>query len=128
MSKMDREFQDECDDEAPLVAAARAVITAGNVLAQATANEMALEAGRALEKAAAIRRLMDGEPNALTGRAHSVSSAEAIVEADAQYSAYLAQQREAVVAKITAQAAYDSAVLIALGLTPTRAGFAGSAA
>ena len=106
--------------------AAQAVIAAGNALAQATAREMELEAGRALEKASAIRRLMDGEPNALTGRPHSASSAEAIVEADAQYAAYLAHQRDAVIAKITAQAAYDSAVLVALGLVPPRMALVGA--
>lgn len=109
-------------------AAAQAVIAAGAALAQATAREMELEAGRALAKAAAIRRIMDGEPNALTSKPHSASSAEAIVEADPQYAAYLAEQRDAVIAKITAQASYDAAVLIALGMTPARPGIVGSAA
>ena len=71
---------------------------------------------------------MAAGPNELTGKPHSASSAEAIVEADAQYAAYLSQQRDAVIAKITAQAAYDSSVLIALGLTAPRAGLFGSAA
>ena len=103
-----------------MMPAAQAIITAGDELARATAHEMALEAGRAAEKAAAIRRIIDGGPNGLTQKPHSASSAEAIVETDEQYAAYLAQQRDAVIAKIQAQARYDSAVLIALGLVPPR--------
>lgn len=128
MSKMDPEFRPELDDEAPVDAAARAVIAAGNALAQATAHEMALEAGRALEKSNAIRRLIEAGPNELTGKPHSASSAEAIASTDPEYATYLARQREAVIAKIQAQASYDSAVLIALGLTAPRAGLFGSAA
>lgn len=49
---------------------------------------------RALEKRAAILRLMSSD-NPLTGKPHSASSAEAIVESDAEYAAYLAESTEA---------------------------------
>lgn len=60
-----------------------AVEAAGAALAQALCEEQTAEDGRAAAKVAAIRRLMDAGPNALTGKPHSASSAEAIVETDA---------------------------------------------
>lgn len=65
--------------------------------------EMQHEAGRAEVKAQAIRRLMDGDANPLTGKPHSASSAEAIVETDPEYAAYLAAGREIVRRKMWAQ-------------------------
>lgn len=85
------------------------IVHAGRQLAEATVRELALEAGRPAQKSAAIRRLMQQE-NPETGKPHSASSAEKVVETDADYAAYLAAGREAVAVKITARAAYDAAV------------------
>jgi antitoxin (DNA-binding transcriptional repressor) of toxin-antitoxin stability system len=76
--------------------------------ADAVAAEMASEHGRPIAKLAAIARLMQG-PNPLNGKPHSASSAESAVETDAEYSAYLTQQRQLVRAKIEAQGVFVAA-------------------
>ncbi len=81
---------------------------AGEALADAAEREAELEDYRAGEKSAAILRLMQGA-NPLTGKAHSASSAEAVVETDAEYAAYRARQRKATVATIHARVAYEVA-------------------
>lgn len=63
-----------------------------------THRESELEAERPLAKLEAIRRVMVMQ-NGLTGKAHSYSSAEAQVETDAEYSAYLKVQRNVVLEK-----------------------------
>lgn len=73
------------------------------------AYELKLEDGRPAEKLAAIQRIM-GAPNMLTGKPHSASSAEAIVETDLAYAAYRARQRDAVVDVILSRAQYEAAV------------------
>jgi len=90
--------------------AIRAVIDTGERVAQAMLHVATLEDGRALAKADAIRRLME-QPNAETGKMHSASSAEKIVESDAEYAAYRARQREVEVEKHRAWAAYEAAKL-----------------
>jgi hypothetical protein len=87
-----------------------AVTDAGNDLAIATFRETQLYDGRALEKSAAIVRLM-ATNNAETSKLHSASSAEKIVEADAAYMAYRDTERAAVVARIQAEAALSAAKL-----------------
>ena len=83
---------------------------AGRRLAAATHREQTLEDGRAAEKAAAIGRLMQGT-NGLTGKPHSASSAEAVVETDADYAGYRRAQADAVQERIFARTAYDAAHL-----------------
>lgn len=79
-------------------------------LADAVVNETALEDGRIAEKLAAIERIMAAGDNVLTGKPHSFSSAEAMVNTDPAYQDYLARQRDAVRARILARGAYDAAV------------------
>lgn len=75
-----------------------AYVDAGQEHATLCGREMELEADRAGKKLDAIRRIMATE-NLLTGRSHSASSAEAVVETDLQYRAYLSLQSEVVVLK-----------------------------
>ena len=74
--------------------------------------EMELEAHRAGIKAGAVARLM-GEinPSSRDGKQHSASSAEAIVETDGEYAAYLLNQRNVVHAKNRAYTQAESAKL-----------------
>jgi hypothetical protein len=67
---------------------------------------------RAPLKAAAIKRLMS-QTNDLTGKLHSASSAEAVVELDADYAAYRAMQRDAEVERHRTVAAYEIAKITA---------------
>lgn len=86
---------------------------AANQLASAVMHEQTLEDARATVKLAAIDRIMRAGDNALTGKPHSFSSAEAIVNTDNEYQGYLAQQRDAVRARIIAKGAYDAATAAA---------------
>lgn len=70
----------------------------GGNYAERAGVELDLEAERPMLKDAAIRRIM-GEVNPLTDKPHSASSAEKIVEGDAEYRAHLHRQRETVVEK-----------------------------
>jgi tRNA G37 N-methylase Trm5 len=72
------------------------------------AAEMLLEDTRPLVKYEAIGRIM-GTPNTVTNKPHSASSAEAIVETDAEYWAVLAKKRQAVVDKLHAHASLEAA-------------------
>jgi hypothetical protein len=84
------------------------VLAAAEVYAQAITLILELEDGRAAEKSAAIRRLMQTE-NDETGKQHSASSAEKIVETDGEYAAYRKRQRGAEVEKHRAEAALFAA-------------------
>ncbi len=75
-----------------------AYVEAGNEYAALAGQEMDLEADRAGKKLDAIRRIMQGE-NPLTGKPHSASSAEAVVETDHEYRAHLKIQSDIVVMK-----------------------------
>lgn len=86
--------------------------TAAERLAQAARTIQELEDGRPAEKSAAIRRLMQTE-NPETGKAHSASSAEKIVETDPEYSVYRRRQADAEVEKHRAYGAYEAAKLLA---------------
>lgn len=91
---------------------AQDIAEAGLSLAEATLREMAIEDTRPLVKAEAIRRLV-GTENPANGKLHSASSAEAVVEMDAEYAATLKAKREAVFQKIVARANYDASVAAA---------------
>lgn len=65
--------------------------------------EMELEAERPTRKHEAILRIMQ-EPNAVNGKPHSYSSAEAISEMDPEYAALLAVQRDVIRAGILTRA------------------------
>lgn len=90
--------------------AAAAVEAAGKVLAEALQDEQRMEDERPRAKQAAIRRLMQ-TVNDDTGKQHSASSAEKVVELDADYMTYRKLQSAGVVARQTAWAAYDAAKL-----------------
>lgn len=70
----------------------------GSLYADLAGEEMDREARRAIEKDAAIRRIMETN-NPLTQKPHSASGAEKIVEADDQYAAFLRDGRTVVVDK-----------------------------
>jgi hypothetical protein len=78
--------------------------------AEAVKAEMFFEDSRAQVKMAAVQRIMRAGDNAMTGKPHSYSSAEAIVNTDREYSDYLGKLREAAVARILARGAYDAAL------------------
>ena len=84
--------------------------TAARALAEAVAAEQALEDARINVKLAAIDRIMAKGDNPFTGKPHSFSSAEGVVNTDEEYQAYLERQREAVRARILAKGVYDAAV------------------
>lgn len=86
------------------------VTAAGERLAQAAARVQELEDARPMIKSAAIRRLMT-TTNEETQKPHSASSAEKIVESDAEYFAHRQLQRDAEVEKHRAYAAYEAARL-----------------
>jgi hypothetical protein len=88
-------------------------------LADAVSAEQALEDNRINVKLAAIERIMAAGDNPLTGKPHSFSSAEGVVNTDSEYQSYLERQRAAVKNRIFAKGRYDAAVAAArLGATP----------
>ena len=76
--------------------AIEAVRKAGTALAFAISHEAQLIREKPVRKVDAIRRIMQAE-NGLTGKPHSATSAEAVVETDPEYLVYLRQSTEAVV-------------------------------
>lgn len=93
--------------------------TAASHLAEAVASEQALEDNRINVKLAAVERIMAAGDNPFTGKPHSFSSAEGIVNTDGLYQEYLERQRNAVKARILAKGNYDAAVAAArLGAVP----------
>lgn len=99
---------------------AQAIVTAGDRLAAATDLEMTLEDTRPAAKQLAVLRIV-GTVNPATGKAHSASSAEAVVETDEEYAAYRARQRAAVVERIKARAYYEASIARARLATPAPA-------
>lgn len=87
--------------------------TAALRLADAVTAEQAIEDARINIKMAAVGRIMKSGDNPLTGKAHSFSSAEALVNTDDEYQQYLERQRNAVRDRIIAKGAYDAAVAAA---------------
>jgi hypothetical protein len=86
------------------------IIGAGERLALAVRTVQELEDTRPLVKSDAIRRLM-GMTNPETGKPHSASSAEKIVESDGEYLAHRRQQANAEVEKHRAFARYEASKL-----------------
>lgn len=89
------------------------IMAATDALASAVESEQALEDNRINVKLAAIERIMAAGDNPLTGKPHSFSSAEGVVNTDSEYQSYLEQQRAAVKARIFAKGRYDAAVAAA---------------
>jgi hypothetical protein len=89
------------------------IAAATTAYANAVTNEMALEDRRIEVKMAAVGRIMAAGDNPLTGKAHSFSSAEALVNTDAEYAEYLSTIREAVKQRIIARGNYDAALVAA---------------
>lgn len=88
------------------------VLTAARQLGEAVSTLQRLEDERPIQKSAAIRRLMQQE-NPETNKPHSASSAEKVVESDAEYLAHRTRQAEAEVAKHEAFGRYEAAKLTA---------------
>ncbi|NDD52271.1 hypothetical protein EBZ39_00065 [bacterium] len=84
--------------------------TAAANLAEATMAEMRLEDERISHKLAAIDRIMSRGDNPLTGKPHSYSSAESVVNTDEDYQTYLGKIRAAVRDRIIARGTYDAAL------------------
>lgn len=91
---------------------AKNIETAAARLAEITMHEMSIEDARINTKLAAIGRIMVAD-NPLTGKPHSFSSAEAIVNTDAEYQQYLERLRLVTHDRIVARGAYDAAVAAA---------------
>ena len=89
---------------------AKEIALASERLADAVTAEMELEDNRHTVKFAAITRIMNSGDNPLTGKAHSFSSADAIVHSDSQYADYLEQLRGAVERRILARGSYDASI------------------
>lgn len=87
--------------------------TAASNLADATNAEMRLEDERIAHKLAAIDRIMSAGENKFTGKPHSFSSAEALVNTDFDYQEYLSRLRAAVRDRIIARGNYDAALAAA---------------
>lgn len=92
---------------------ARNIETAAEQLANATLVEQRLEDERIAHKLAAIDRIMARGDNTFTGKPHSFSSAEAVVNTDDEYQSYLAQIRSAMRDRILARGNYDAAIAAA---------------
>ena len=86
------------------------ITVAATALADAVRRESELEDNRISVKMAAVERIMKSGDNPLTGKAHSFSSAEALVNTDNAYSDYLGQCRDAMHARIIARGNYDAAL------------------
>jgi hypothetical protein len=82
-------------------------------LAAAVTHEMELEDTRHVVKLNAVEHIMGSGDNKLTGKPHSFSSAEAMVNTDDVYAAHLKKLREAARDRIVAKGAYDAAVAAA---------------
>jgi hypothetical protein len=96
-----------------------AIEQAGERLAQACRAEMALEDGRALVKAEAVKRIMQRDGIAAT-------PAEKIAESDEVFAAYRSAQADAVVETIRARAAFEASKRkadLAIDLALALAGF-----
>lgn len=89
------------------------IVRAAHELADAIMAETALEDSRINVKLAAVERIMARGDNQLTGKPHSFSSAENIVNTDEDYQSYLERMRQAAHARIIARGAYDAAVAAA---------------
>jgi len=89
------------------------IISAAGTLADAVRRESELEDNRISVKMSAVERIMKSGDNPLTGKPHSFSSAEALVNTDATYSDYLGQCRDAAHARMIARGNYDAALATA---------------
>ena len=97
--------------EEAVVAIATIDVTARD-LAEAVRFEMQMETAKAIAKSAAVQRLMQVD-NPETGKLHSASSAEKVVETDDEFATFRATQIRAVVTKYLALGRYESAKLSA---------------
>lgn len=80
------------------------------ILGMAMQKQQLLEDSRCIEKRNAIQRIMQSE-NPLTGKQHSASSAEAVVETDDLYRKYRTVQSDAVLEVQTAWGEFYAARL-----------------
>jgi hypothetical protein len=83
----------------------------------AVGQEQQIEDERPAAKHAAILRVMASGPNEQTGKAHSASSAEAIVEMEPGYADYLKRRRDAVMFTILQRCERDIAHAALLATT-----------
>ena len=99
-----------------LTDALRALEVATDAYAYARAMEDRVEHERPIAKHAAMLRILQ-TTNVLTGKPHSASSAEAAVEQDETYAAYLAAKRECTTVRILAETSRDIARIRATALS-----------
>lgn len=90
------------------------IVAAGNELADAVFYEMKLMDERHVVKMQAIDDIMASGDNPKTGKPHSFSSAEALVESHRDYAAHLSKLREAARDRVIAKAKYDGAYVAGL--------------
>ena len=93
----------------------KSLIEKSEAYARATDDYLDLENRRVHEKIAAIKRIME-KPNDMTGKAHSFSSAEAIVNTDDTYMNYLDRIRRAQVDQLLARGQYETERLTSAAL------------
>jgi hypothetical protein len=89
------------------------IASATGLYAKAVADEMKIEDNRIVVKMAAVNRIMTAGDNPLTGKPHSFSSAEALVNTDSEYAEYLGKLREATKQRILARGDYEMQILAA---------------
>jgi hypothetical protein len=89
------------------------IASANGLYAKAVADEMKIEDNRIAVKMAAVNRIMTAGDNPLTGKPHSFSSAEALVNTDSEYAEYLGKLREATKQRILARGDYEMQILAA---------------
>jgi hypothetical protein len=102
----------ELPPEKRINTAHNAVENARNEYAAAVKQEMELEDNRINFKIDAIKRIMAAGDNAMTGKPHSFSSAETIVNTDPGYAAYLEKCRVAAETRIILKGKYEASLAI----------------
>lgn len=103
----------ESEKEPTAEALVKNIMLTARRLADATAEENALEDNRHNVKFAVTERIMTSGDNKLTGKPHSFSSAEAAAAADSEYMNYLERLRSATRERILARGAYEAAIAAA---------------
>lgn len=88
--------------------------------AAATKEEMELDHQRHVVKMQTIAKIVRSGDNPLTGKPHSFSSAELLVEQDPDYAQHMAKLREATEKRIIARGDYESALVEAQLVANTR--------
>lgn len=89
----------------------RQVGLTARALAAATKEELELDHQRHVVKMQTIAKIVRSGDNPLTGKPHSFSSAELLVEQDPDYAQHMTKLREATEKRIIARGDYESALV-----------------